>query len=64
MVKTRVSKVASEFDEMLNRMARERVILGKDRKMKSVRRLTLAMTRHNLMKQIAQDIIVSDLKDE
>ena len=64
MVKSKIIRTAPELNELANRIARERIILGKDRRMKSTRRITLAMTRHNLMKQIAYDIANSDLKDD
>ena len=49
------------FDELVKEIARERISKGKDKKFKSCRRITLAMVRHPLMREIERDIIDADL---
>ena len=56
------SRIAPEFKEITNRIKRERFIKGKDKKLLSNRRITLAMSRHKFMRDIEQDIIRADLK--
>jgi len=56
------SRIAPEFKDITNRIKRERFIKGKDKKLLSNRRITLAISRHIYMKDIEKDIIKADLK--
>ena len=62
--KTKLARVSPEFEKLVNRIATARIVNGKDDRMKSIRRITLAMTRHDKMKEIGNDIIADDLRDD
>ena len=59
-----MAKIDIDFDELTRRIARERIILGKDKKMQGIRRITLAMARHPDIKKIAKDIAEADFDYE
>ena len=61
MKRTKILRVDEQFEEMINDMARKRITNRMDKKMKSPRRLTLAISRHPLIKNIENDIINADL---
>ncbi len=57
-------RVATEFDDLVERIAREKIINGTAKDMKSRRRITLAMVRHSEMDIIARDVANADLEKE
>ena len=60
-------RVDPQFERIISNIARRRIANGKDlgmRKMRSMRRLTLAVSRHPLMKKIEEDIAIADLEIE
>ena len=61
MLRDRQIRVAIELDEEVKKIARKRIANGKDKKMRSTRRLTLAIVRHQLFPRIEADIIKADL---
>lgn len=52
------------FKKMLDEVKRKRIITGRDKigKPVSTKRITLALSRHQLTKQILRDIEQADLK--
>ncbi len=62
--KTELIRVAKEFDKLVNKIATARIVNGRDMRMKSIRRITLAMTRHEKMKDIGNDIIKDELRED
>lgn len=53
-----------EFSEELEEIKLNRIKKGKDKRMRSDRRLTAAIRRHPLFRDIKADIEISDLKDD
>ena len=61
--RSRTMRVHDSLKEIVSRIEVKRINMGLDKRMKSSRRLTLAMSRHPLMKQIEEDIINADLEE-
>jgi len=57
-------RVDPQFKEILKKTAIDRIKVGKDEKIRSTRRLTLALSRHPLLNQIQNDIVNADLEGE
>jgi len=57
-------RVSQEFDEYAKEIIRRRLIVKKDKRPKSFRRITAAFARHPLKDDIARDIINADLSEE
>ena len=54
-----------EFEKFLKKIAIERIRIGKDEKLRPMRRLTKAIIRHPLFKTaIAEDLIKADFPDD
>ncbi len=67
MKKDKLVRVDPRFEALVRRMARERIANGKDqklRRMRSIRRLTLAISRHPLIRKIEEDIVNADLEPD
>jgi len=56
-------RVAKEFDELIKKIEKERITKGIDKKFRGSRRITLAFARHPKIKDIANDIILADLRE-
>jgi len=63
-MKFKLVKVSTEFDNLVEKIARQKIINGTAKELKSRRRITLAMSRHPEMKFIAEDIMRADLEEE
>lgn len=57
-------RVDLDFEEELNKIKIARITRGKDKKMKSDRRLTKAIRRHPSWSKIKSDIIEADLTED
>jgi len=63
-MKFKLVKVSTEFDNLIERIARQKIINGTAKDLKSRRRITLAMFRHPGMELIARDIMSANLEEE
>ena len=60
-MRDKIIRADKEFDELISRIARQRIIKGIDRRPRSSRRITMAIRRHPLMREIEKDIENADL---
>ena len=61
--KSTLSRIDPQFKKELDAIKIERIRCGTDKKMRSDRRITVAMRRHDAFSQIKRDIINAKLED-
>jgi len=59
--KIKLMKVSDEFDKLIKKAIGKRMAIGKDTKPKPNSRITLALSRHNFMQKIIEDIVNAEL---
>ena len=62
----KIIRVDNDFDRELKEIVKRRIVNGKENtsRLNGDRRITKAINRHPLFKQIKEDIILSDLEDD
>lgn len=63
MIHGRIMKTADKFFDSIKDIKLERVKNGTDKKFKGDIKITEAISRHNLFKQIKKDVIGLDFKE-